>query len=905
LASAAIFTKMGVLQIGTRAMVIENKEISPKDTETSVSPSSSVGSSFPIRMPPKRTLTSETPAITLATIQRLITDGIATAPETQAINTNDTNRNLEPRETHVEKRGNYKEFISRQPFYFNGTEGAVISFVGLNGHNRRFQDLAVLCPNMVPNTEKLMEAFIGGLPMSIEENVTASKPQTLKEAINIAQRLMDQIIKHNSTQDTNDHKRKLRDVTVYYHFAVSTFPVKIVIRSSAFILEYLLQLPISQRDSLETPFTHVEIKKAVWDWGDRAPGPDGFTFKFFTTFRDLIKEDIIRFIREFFHSNKFPKCCNSSFIAMIPKISNAKIVSDFQPISLIGCQYKFIRKILANRISKVIGSCICPVQSAFLKGRNILDGPLILNEVLAWYRRCKKALMVFKVDFEKAFDFIRWDYLDLVPDKLGFGSKWRSWILGCLKNARSSVLINGSSIVEFELFRGLRQGDPLSLFLFILAMEGLHAFTSKDEEIGLFRGTSIGRDNMKLSHLMYADDVIFLGEWSWLNAHQLMCMLWCFFLISGLKVNVHKSIVLGVGVSDNDVYCMVNIIGCGAANFPMKYLGVLVGCNMSRCSNWNRIIKKFSSKLSSWKARLLSVGGHLSLIKSVLGNLPTYYMSLYLMPVSVRNKLEAMRVLNGRNAWLVKSMEGLCVYGSDGAIYSAPPRCFKNTSWGAIMHSIHGLKNQGMDLLSMCTRTIRNGLSTHFWEDTWCGIQPLKLQFPHIYMLETVKNCFLVSRVSLVDWNLVLRHEPRGGSESAQLNALKDAIGNVCLSDKKDSWTWSLDCCNNFFVASVRYMVDSQILVVDSSTTRWNRFISIKVNVFLWRLNLNRLHSRVNLDRKDLWALLAKWWELDIPICSNILEWDHDYKILEYSSIATWIRRMRLQIFMVSCGVQA
>nr|GEV06232.1 reverse transcriptase domain-containing protein [Tanacetum cinerariifolium] len=163
-------------------------------------------------MPSKRTSTSETPAITLATFQRLITDGITAALETQAINTNDTNRNLEPRETPIAKRGNYKEFISCQPFYFNGTEGAVdlirwferielvfshsncaeenrVTFAtgnDLKTYIRRFQELATLCPNMVPNTEKLMEAFIGGLPRSIEGNVTASKPQTLNEAINIA-----------------------------------------------------------------------------------------------------------------------------------------------------------------------------------------------------------------------------------------------------------------------------------------------------------------------------------------------------------------------------------------------------------------------------------------------------------------------------------------------------------------------------------------------------------------------------------------------------------------------------------------------------------------------------------------------------------------------------------------------
>nr|GEW11565.1 reverse transcriptase domain-containing protein [Tanacetum cinerariifolium] len=199
-------------------------EISPKDTETSVSPSSSVGSSSPIRIPPKGTSTSKTSAITLATIQQFIIDGIAAALKTQAIN---TNRTLEPRETPVAKRENYKEFISYQPFYFNGTKGTVDLIRWIEQANkitwtelkrlltnkycpqteikkiedefydlavkgsdpktyiRRFQELATLCPNMVPNTKKFMEAFIGGLPRSIKGNVIALKPQTLKEAITI------------------------------------------------------------------------------------------------------------------------------------------------------------------------------------------------------------------------------------------------------------------------------------------------------------------------------------------------------------------------------------------------------------------------------------------------------------------------------------------------------------------------------------------------------------------------------------------------------------------------------------------------------------------------------------------------------------------------------------------------
>nr|GEV29688.1 reverse transcriptase domain-containing protein [Tanacetum cinerariifolium] len=154
-------------------------------------------------MPPKRSSTSEASTMSQAAIRKLVADSIAAALETQTtimVEADNPIRNTRPREIHVAKRGNYKEFISCQPFYFNGMKGVV----GLI--RWRFQELVVLCPNMVPNNEKLMEVFIIGLPRSIKGNVTASKPQTLEEAINIAQRLTDQVTKHNSIQGANDHK---------------------------------------------------------------------------------------------------------------------------------------------------------------------------------------------------------------------------------------------------------------------------------------------------------------------------------------------------------------------------------------------------------------------------------------------------------------------------------------------------------------------------------------------------------------------------------------------------------------------------------------------------------------------------------------------------------------------------
>nr|GEV47668.1 hypothetical protein [Tanacetum cinerariifolium] len=170
-----------------------------------------------LRMPPKRTSTSEAPAMTEVAIKKLVADSISTALEAQAAKIANTDNTTEPRETPIARKCTYKDFMSCQPFYFNVKKmedefyNLVVKENVLKTYIRRFQELATLCPAMVTNSEKLMEVFIEGLPRSIEGNVIASKPQTLEEAINITQRLMDQVIEHNCVQETNDHKQKFND----------------------------------------------------------------------------------------------------------------------------------------------------------------------------------------------------------------------------------------------------------------------------------------------------------------------------------------------------------------------------------------------------------------------------------------------------------------------------------------------------------------------------------------------------------------------------------------------------------------------------------------------------------------------------------------------------------------------
>jgi len=154
-------------------------------------------------------------------------------------------------------------------------------------------------------------------------------------------------------------------------------------------------------------FSVEEVKAAVWDCDNfKCPGHDGVNFGFIKTFRDMLKDDVMRFLMEFHKNGRLAKGINSTFIALIPKVDNPQRLNDFRPISLVGSMYKILAKVLANRLRSMIGSVVSDSRSAFVKGRQILDGILVANEIVDEAHRCKKDLILFKVDFEKAYDSI-------------------------------------------------------------------------------------------------------------------------------------------------------------------------------------------------------------------------------------------------------------------------------------------------------------------------------------------------------------------------------------------------------------------------------------------------------------------------------------------------------------------
>jgi hypothetical protein len=563
-------------------------------------------------------------------------------------------------------------------------------------------------------------------------------------------------------------------------------------------------LNMDEAVKLEDPFEEREVREVINSLDrDKAPGPDGFSMAFFQDCWEVVKGDFMAVFEDFHSHGKFVKSINSTFISLIPKVQGAKELKDFRPISLVGGVYKIVAKVLANRMRRVMDRIISKPQNAFVKGRQILDSVLIANECIDSRLKDGDPGVLCKLDMEKAYDHVNWNFLLYLLRRCGFGEKWCMWIKQCISTARFSVLINGTPSGYFSSSRGVRQGDPLSPFLFVLVMEAFSRMIGALTSRGLISGFSVGSNDQSrvvVSHLLFADDILVFCGADESQIRHIGALLVCFEAVSGLKVNLFKSDLIPVGSLDG-VNQLAGLLGCGISSLPLRYLGLQLGASFKLKSMWMELEDLMARRLAPWKRMYLSKGGRVALIKSTLSNLPTYMLSLYPIPAQVAMRIEKIQRdflwggLNDEVKLHLVEWDKVCSPLDEGGLGIRNIRRFNQAllgKWlwrfaheeGAWWKSVLVAK-YGSEWGGWCSRGIPGphgvglwkyickgwhtfrrhfrfdpgeGSRVRFWEDLWCGDRTLKEAYPDLFNMASFKGASIADNMEcsngIIQWNV-------------------------------------------------------------------------------------------------------------------------------------------------------
>lgn len=374
-----------------------------------------------------------------------------------------------------------------------------------------------------------------------------------------------------------------------------------------------------------------EIKDAAMQMGSlKAPGPDGYHGIFYQQYWDIIHREVQGIVKDFFAESCNPTTLNSTNIVLIPKVPNPESVTQYRPISLCNYSYKIISKVMANRLKQFIPEIISPAQNAFVPNRQIQDNILLAHEafhLLKLRKSTKLYKLGMKLDMNKAYDRVEWNFLEAMMRKLGFADKWVRLIMSLVKSVELALVINGKPGSYFKPTRGIRQGDPLSPYLFLFVSEALSSLINKACDAQLLQGLSFCRNGPILSHLLFADDTLLFLKANAQNCRNMMNLLNGYCRASGQQINLGKSSVFFSPNTPEDLQRELGtILGMSIVTDPGKYLGLPTLWGRSKSEALNFVKERLLRKIGGWKQGLLSQAGRDILIKSVAQAVPTYPM---------------------------------------------------------------------------------------------------------------------------------------------------------------------------------------------------------------------------------------------------------------------------------------
>ncbi|KAA0058554.1 LINE-1 retrotransposable element ORF2 protein [Cucumis melo var. makuwa] len=576
---------------------------------------------------------------------------------------------------------------------------------------------------------------------------------------------------------------------------------------------------------------------------------------------------------DFFEKGVINKNMNNTYIALIAKKKDYSHPKDFRPISLTTSIYKIIAKTLSNRLKLTLPDTISGNQLAFIKNRQITDAILMANEALDYWKVKKIKGFILKLDIEKAFNNLNWDFIDFVLKKKNYPNSWRKWIRGCISNVTYSIIVNGKPQGRIKANRGLRQGDPLSPFLFVIAMDYLSRLLSHLESSGAIKGVCLAND-CNISHILFADDILLFVEDNDYFLNNLRMALSLFERPQGSKL-----------ICQNQLW------------FQLMSSGLEL---------WSVLLLE----LNNWKYAHISKGGRLTLIKSTLSSLPIYQLSVFQAPSSTYKNikkswrnflwkgsfgLKGSHLINWSKVTKPKEEGGLGIsrlqvtnqallskslwryYSEPNSLWrrlihikykgkhpgDIPSNISSSSSkapWRSIINNIDWFKsNHGWDL--------NNGDQISFWYSNWSQEGCLSTAYPRLFALSLDKESSIkdVWNSNNNQWEITFRRK----LNDRELSTWEKILENLPIPRTNrgpSKPTWIPDSKKSFSIASAkncishqpdRSVADPRVKLLDLI---WKSHIPMKIKFFMWCLVQRKLNTMEVIQQRMPNTLLQPNW---------------------------------------------
>ncbi|XP_035547368.1 uncharacterized protein LOC118348906 [Juglans regia] len=613
-------------------------------------------------------------------------------------------------------------------------------------------------------------------------------------------------------------------------------------------------------EGLQRAFTKEEVEATMQQIGSlKSPGPDGFGAAFYQNYWKVVGEEVIEAVLSFLKGDGNQLSMNHTHVVLIPKTKE-------------------------------------PLNSAFIPGRLITDNIIVAYEILhsmKLKKKGKKGSMALKLDISKAYDRVEWGFLRAVMVKMGFGEKWVALIMNCVQSVSYAIVVNGKPGNTFVPTRGLRQGDPLSPYLFLLCVEGLSTLINHAESKGELKGVSVARGGTRVTHLLFADDCVVFGQASWQEWMKMKELLDIYEKASGQCLNRQKTSLFFSTNTKNDIRRMIRRdVGVGIQNCCEKYLGLPVMVGKSQYNTFRGIKDRVWSKISNWKNHFLSPSGKEVLLKAVVQSVPTYHMNVFKLPVKLCKEIAGLMASfwwgsqNNERRIQWKSWANMGKAKSEGGMgfrelqsfntallakqcwrvlnmpFSVAARVlkdkyFKNTDllkaklgygpskiWRSLWGSL-GLLKEGL------VWRVGNGEQVNIWEDKWVPRPTLfSIQSPRINVSPEakVKQLLLNGR-----WNSRLVYDTFLQEEADIICGIP-----VSLANAPDKRIWAFTKDGLYSVKSGYHLERSRRGREKGCSSEdkvgkevWNRIWKLNtpevVKMFIWRAVVNSLPTKMNL----------------------------------------------------------